>query len=247
VESPFARYVRPSRIPSETERTVGDWKPKPDLKYRMPQVFTLPLFPLGLVIYPAEQASLHIFESRYREMVSDCIERDLPFGILLSQEGKMAQVGCSAKISSIATRYEDGRLDIVVQGEERFRLLELIDRKSYLMGKAEAIVEPREPVHVDLRERVITQHMRLLELAGRTVRPYLYEGDAGISYVIAHNAGLSLDQKQEVLEMLTENERIRYLTRHLETLIPQVEKIEDVRRRVQSNGHFKDFPPPGDS
>ncbi|MEZ4700898.1 MAG: LON peptidase substrate-binding domain-containing protein [Rhodothermales bacterium] len=208
----------------------------------MAQEFTIPLFPLGMVLYPAEQLSLHIFEPRYREMVADCLETDLPFGIVYTSEGKMAQIGCTARISNVPTRYEDGRMDIVVVGEKRFRVRELFDDRAYLQGRVETVVEPREPLRVDLRERVITQHMRLLELAGRTVRPYLYESDEGISYFIAHNAGLNLDQKQEVLEMLTENERIHFLTRHLESLIPQVEQVEDVRKKVQSNGHFKDFP-----
>jgi ATP-dependent Lon protease len=209
----------------------------------MAKAYTLPLFPLGMVLYPAEQTTLHIFEIRYREMVADCLAKESPFGVLYTNEGKMAQIGCTARITAVPTRYEDGRMDIVVTGERRFRVIELMEAHSYLTAKVETVIEPDEPLQVDLRERVITQHMRLLELAGRTVRPYLYQNDDGVSYFIAHNSGLDLDQKQGVLEMLTENERIRFLTRHLEALIPQVEQVEDVRRRVQSNGHFKDFPP----
>ena len=145
-------------------------------------------------------------------------------------------------LSPTLENFANGEMDIVVTGERRFRVIELMEAHSYLTAKVETVVEPDEPLQIDLRERVITQHMRLLELAGRTVRPYLYQNDDGVSYFIAHNSGLDWDQKQGVLEMLSENERIRFLTRHLEALIPQVEQVEDVRRRVQSNGHFKDFP-----
>jgi len=85
--------------------------------------------------------------------------------------------------------------------------------------------------------------MKLLELAGRTVRPTLYEGVERLSFVLAQNAGLNTVQKQEVLELPSENERIEYLIRHFENLIPRIEQREDVRRRIRSNGHFKDFPP----
>ena len=102
--------------------------------------------------------------------------------------------------------------------------------------------EPAEDVQRPLAERAITQHMRLLELAGRAIRPSLYTTPF-VSYVIAHNAGLTNGQKQEVLELLTENLRIAYLVAHLEALIPRVEKEEDTRRKVQSNGHFRDFLP----
>ena len=81
------------------------------------------------------------------------------------------------------------------------------------------------------------------ELAGRTVRPSLYENQSLLSYLIAPNAGLKPQQKQEILELLSESQRISYLILHFETLIPKVERMDEVRRKIQSNGHFKDFPP----
>lgn len=209
----------------------------------MAQPKNIPVFPLGLVLYPKELLPLHIFEERYREMIAFCLDEEASFGVLLMQEGKMADVGCEAKIDRVVTTYEDGRMDIIVEGTQRFRVRELQSTKSYMTATIDEIREPDEPVKVDTRERVITQHMRLLELAGRKVRPTIYQNLDGISFFIAHNVGLSFEQKQKVLEMLTENERIVYLATHLESLIPKVEQYEDVRKKVQSNGHFKDFPP----
>lgn len=198
----------------------------------------LPLFPLEVVLYPGEQLPLHIFEPRYRRLVTRCLEEDRPFGIVLAEAGKLAQVGSLARITRVLARYGDGRMDILVTGEDRFRIVQLYSDEPYLTADVERIVEPWEVPERALRERLITQHMRLLELVGRTVRPSLYENVRYLSYVIAPNAGLTVQQQQEVLELLTENERVAYLVSHLERLLPQVEQMEAVRRRVQSNGHF---------
>lgn len=203
----------------------------------------LPLFPLGIVLYPRERVPLHIFEPRYKEMIEYCLDEERPFGVVLFDDGKIAEVGCTASVYRIVNRYSDGRLDIVVQGEERFRVQHIHQVRSFLTADVEKITEPREPVKSELKERAITQHMKLLELAGRTVRPSLYQDVREISFVLAHNAGLTLQQKQAVLEMVRENERIAYLVEHFENLIPRVEHMDDVRRKIQSNGHFKDFPP----
>lgn len=209
----------------------------------MGHLHRLPLFPLGLVLYPGERTPLHIFEPRYKEMVGYCLDEDAPFGVVLFEEEEMADIGCTARIVNVAQTYDDGRMDIVVEGERRFRLLDLYDDESYLTVDGETIDEPEETPKRNLQQRLITQHMRLLELAGRTVRPSLYQDVKALSYVIAPNAGLSSQQKQDVLEILTENERVAYLVDHLEALIPRVRQMEDLRRRIQSNGHFKDFPP----
>ena len=203
----------------------------------------LPLFPLGLVLYPEERLPLHIFEPRYKEMPEGCLATGSPFGIVFFDEGKMAQVGCTARITHVLERYEDGRMDLLVGGETRFEVIKIYDDEPYLTADVEMIEEPEEPPQQDILERVITQHMRLLELAGRTVRPSLYENQSLLSYVIAPNAGLTPQQKQEILEIRAENKRIDYLIGHFESLIPKVERMDELRRRIQSNGHFKDFPP----
>ncbi|MEM8484077.1 MAG: LON peptidase substrate-binding domain-containing protein [Bacteroidota bacterium] len=208
----------------------------------MSEATIIPIFPLELVLYPSEQLPLHIFEERYREMVAYCLEDEAPFGILLVNEGKMANIGCTAHIEQVVTKYDDGRLDIIVHGMQRFRVEEVFENKVYMTASIDFLREPDEPVKNDMRERVITQHMRLLELAGRKVRPTTYQNLTGVSFFIAHNAGLKPNQKQEILELNSENERISYLAGHLEMLIPRVEEFEDVRKKVQSNGHFKDFP-----
>lgn len=209
----------------------------------MGHIHSLPLFPLGLVLYPNERLPLHIFEERYKELTHYCLDEEAPFGIVLFDDGQMAEVGSTARIQDVVNRYEDGRMDIVVVGQDRFRLHQLYDEESYITADVEILEEPDEELDFQLRERVITQHMKLLELAGRTVRPGLYQDVDRLSFVLAQNAGLDSAQKQEVLELDSENERIEYLIEHFKALIPRVEQRDDVHRRIRSNGHFKDFPP----
>lgn len=210
----------------------------------MDSIDSLPLFPLSLVLYPSEQVSLHIFEERYKDLTAYCLEHDVPFGIVRAGDDAWADVGTTARIDRVVKQYEDGRSDIVVQGEERFRIEAVHDgQASYYTADVTLVTDEDAAVDLDLKERVITQHMKLLELAGRTVRPDLYEDVDRLSFVLAQNGALDGEQKQELLEFRTESERIRYLIHHFESIIPRIEQQEGVQRRIRSNGHFKDFPP----
>lgn len=208
----------------------------------MASIDSLPLFPLDLVLYPNEERSLHIFEERYKALTEYCLEHDVTFGVVW-EDDERARIGTTARIDRVVNRYEDGRMDIVVQGEERFRIESVHERESYDTADVTLLDDEDEAVDLDLKERLITQHMKLLELAGRTVRPDLYEDVDVLSFVLAQNAALDDGQKQEVLQLTSENERIRYLIHHFESLIPRLEQQEGMKRRIRSNGHFKDFPP----
>jgi ATP-dependent Lon protease len=199
----------------------------------------LPLFPLGIVLYPGESVPLHIFEYRYREMLRHCLETEEPFGIVLVEDERMASVGCTAQVERILQRYEDGRLDVIVRGGERFRIEEVRQERAYLTATARPYETPEPLPDAAARERVITLHMKLLELSGETLRPHIYEGPKQVSFVVAQNAGLDLPRKQELLELRSEQERLDFLATHLEQVIPEVERARDQARRIRSNGHFK--------
>ncbi len=82
-------------------------------------VTRIPLFPLGLVLFPRQTVPLHIFEPRYRLMTRQCIETRSPFGIVFVQDGNIAQTGCSALVVKTLNAYEDGRSDILTLGQKR--------------------------------------------------------------------------------------------------------------------------------
>ncbi len=201
----------------------------------------LPLFPLGLVLLPGEPVPLHIFEPRYKEMVRVCIDGDRPFGIVYASESKLASVGTTARIERVVQRYEDGRLDVVAVGEDRFEVVEVHRDLSFLS----ADVRPVEDAPGDdaaARQSAIARHLKLLEMAGETPNPQRYETDMPLSFVIGRNAGLDLDDKQDLLEETTEAERIRQLAEHLGALLVRLEQARAFRDRARGDGHAEGFP-----
>ena len=204
----------------------------------------LPLFPLGIVIYPDEPVPLHIFEPRYRDMVKRCLAEDRPFGIVYATEEEIAEVGCTARVRRILNKYDDGRLDIVASGEERFRIVEVFRDQPYLTADVATfgIDDTTEDVDTNSRERVITLHIKLLEMAGEEMRTSVYENAQSVSLVVARNAGLEMEQKQELLEMTTEDERVAYLIEHFKNLFARVEQAQEMNRLAQGDGHSTGFP-----
>ena len=206
----------------------------------------LPLFPLGVVLLPGEPVPLHIFEPRYKEMVRVCIDGDRPFGIVYASEEKVAEVGCTARIERVAARYDDGRLDIVAVGEQRFRVDEIYRDLVYLSADVAAVEDAASDDDPGARQAAIARHMKLLEMAGGEPRPDRYDQSVPVSFVIGRNAGLDLADKQRLLEMNLEAERIRFLSDHLGALLVRLEKAREVRDLARGDGHADGMPDLGD-
>lgn len=202
----------------------------------------LPLFPLGIVLLPGEPVPLHIFEPRYKEMVRVCIDGDRPFGIVYASEEKVAEVGCTARIERVAARYDDGRLDIVAVGEQRFRVDAIHRDLVYLSAEVEAVEDAEAEDDAGARQAAIARHMKLLEMAGEPPKPQRYDQSLPVSYVIGRNAGLDLADKQRLLEMDREADRIRFLSDHLGSLLVRLEKAREFRDRARGDGHAEGFP-----
>ncbi|OZC02147.1 LON peptidase substrate-binding domain-containing protein [Rubricoccus marinus] len=198
----------------------------------------LPLFPLGLVLLPGEPVPLHIFEPRYREMVALCLKEDRPFGILYASESGMSQVGTTAWIRRVVTRYEDGRLDIVVVGEARFRLAAIHRDQSFLSADVIPIEDDAaSPEDAAIRQRVITQHMKLVEMAGEEVRPGLYDPPPEVSFIVGRHAGLELPDKQSFLETQSEGGRLSLLADHFSGIIKRVRRAKHLHDLSRGDGH----------
>src|SRR5262245_51929210 len=83
----------------------------------------LPLFPLDVVLYPGQPLPLHIFEDRYKEMIGECLDSKSEFGVVRLKDNAIPNVGCTATITNVVKRYDDGRLDIETTGLRRFEVL----------------------------------------------------------------------------------------------------------------------------
>src|SRR5665809_14975 len=106
------------------------------------------LFPLDVVLLPGERVPLHIFEERYKELIAECLENSDEFGLLLAEEAELRTIGTSASVIEVLNRYDDGRMDVVVEGRDRFRVTRVADTRSYLtaelqpFGDSEAGADP---------------------------------------------------------------------------------------------------------
>ena len=193
------------------------------------------LFPLGLVLLPTEQVPLHIFEPRYRELIGECLERDEPFGLVFADDDGLRRVGTLTAVVEVTDRFEDGRLNIVVEGRERFRLVELTDGRSFHTGTIEPLDEVDDPPTDEDVERALAVFRRLVELTGAEVEiPTDVAGQP--SFVIGSRFELAPELKLELLEESRERVRLVRLCEILETLAEAVERQREVAALAQKNG-----------
>ena len=202
----------------------------------------IPIFPLGIVVYPGEQLNLHIFELRYKQLITECFETKKPFGIPPVIDNKMNETGTLIKVLEITNVYDDGKMDIKTEGLEVFTVLELIKELPEKLYSG-AIVS--YPENIEMGNRVLMQNIvaairelhKLLKISKEFKKP-----DAALwSYDVAHHAGLSLAEEYELLQLLHELQRQEYLKRHLKKVIPVIAEMETLKERVQLNGHFKNL------
>lgn len=202
---------------------------------------TLPLFPLNVVLLPRSSLPLHIFEDRYKTLIGECRARQSDFGMTLVTGKRMAHTGCSAAVVEVTREYPDGRLDIVAQGRRRFRLLSYDPaRAPYLTGVVEYVDDAIEDQDRDLAAQTIELFNRLVEVAFKGKVGPIPPSDAGLtlSYVMAQKAGLDVSQRQHLLEQVSENERLRFLRKHFDELIPRLEKAEEIERVLRGDGYL---------
>lgn len=196
----------------------------------------LGLFPLGIVLLPTEQIPLHIFEPRYRELIGQCLISGEEFGLVLAdQDGGLAEIGTRARVTEVLEQFDDGRLNVVVQGGERFRLLELTEGRDYQTAEVEPVEDLDDPASPDEVARTLALFDRLLELTGEIVeRP---EPDAEqVSFEVAARFELAPELKQGLLSLVSERERIEMLVEVLQAAAASVERGQEIAARAVRNG-----------
>jgi len=196
----------------------------------------LPLFPLEVVLFPGVPLPLHIFEPRYKEMIGECLANSAPFGVVRVLEEGIAEVGCTAEITTVTKEYPDGRMDLVAEGRKRFEVLELNQERSFL--RAEVLMVPDEPDVAAEAERVraIEFHLQILSLAG-AVQDLSAADQSMLSFYLAGSLPLDLDFKQKLLVMRSERERIGAVAAYLENILPKLRRAAQARQKAGGNGH----------
>jgi Lon protease-like protein len=198
-----------------------------------------PLFPLGIVALPTESVPLHVFEERYRTMVEECMDGESEFGIVWLSDDELKQVGCACEIDRVLAREDDGRLTILVRGTRVFRLLQRQDDLAYPAGIVEFLAEREEPADGEIAQEA---HELYAELVDQATDRTLGEQElaAMTAYNMAATVDFGTDAKQELLELRSENARMRLLTMLFRAAIKQLELSERAQLRARSNGkvHF---------
>lgn len=203
----------------------------------------IPIFPLGVIVYPGEDLNLHIFEPRYKQLIKDCTDQKKSFGIPAVIEKKLQDHGTLVEITEISKIYDNGEMDIKTRGVQVFRILELIKEIPDKLYSGAIVNYPdnHRQGKPALMQKVIAGVHDLHKLL-KVTKEYKKKEEELTSYDIAHHVGLSLQQEYELLALFDEKQRQEYLKRHLAKVIPTVAVMEQLKEKIKLNGHFKDLP-----
>ena len=197
-----------------------------------------PLFPLGMVALPGELIPLHIFEERYKTMIDECIGSEREFGIVWLSDDGLREVGCACAIDRVLERLEDGQINLIARGTRPFRVLERQGHLPYPAGVIEFVEDRDDEVDADLARGA---HEAYAELVKRATdrEPDTDELESMTAYAMAATVDFGLDAKQGLLDMRSENARLRLVTRLFRAAIKRLELVDRVQERAQSNGKVR--------
>ena len=196
-----------------------------------------PLFPLGLVLLPGEQVPLHIFEERYKQMIGECLDEEREFGILWLADDALKDIGCTARITRVLERFDDGRMNIVVEGATPFRLERRIGELAYPAGDIELLDDDPGDDEAAL-ERARKSYADLVEQVTDT-RPEpeaLAELDA---YGMAATLDIAASAKQALLELRSEPARLEQLEALFDEALKRIRTATRVAEQASGNGHLR--------
>jgi Lon protease-like protein len=197
-----------------------------------------PLFPLGIVALPSEVVPLHIFEERYKTMIGECLESDSEFGIVWLSDDGLRPVGCACEVTEVLDRAEDGRMNVLVRGTRPFRILERQEDLPYPAGEVEFVTDDGEEPDAEVREAAHDVYAKLVEQATDR-RPDEEDLAAMSAYEMAATVDFGLDAKQGLLDLRSENARLRLLTRLFRSAAKRLDFAERAQERARSNGKVR--------
>jgi Lon protease-like protein len=194
------------------------------------------------VLLPGLPLPLHIFEERYKQMIGECLENRDVFGLVAYTGSQIKSMGCTARVTEVLKRYDDGRMDIMTVGEQRFVITEQDESKAYLQGWVEFFDDDEEELEDRDRElalKGLILHNELSRLLGAEAP---YDGSGAmelkeISFVLAGSQGFSLEEKQVFLQLTSTRQRIHKTVPALEKLIERYKLTMEIKRIIGGNGH----------
>lgn len=211
-------------------------------KWNDPMKNIIPIFPLGLVVFPNSSYPLHIFEERYKRMINECLHTNSNFGIVALIDEEFSKVGSIVKISHLIKTYDNGEMDIIVTGIERFKILEVIKTPN---GYFTAEVETYEDQYISmdnvLIEEMIFSFEKILTRLNFKLDEAFWKKLELVnlkSFKLAEKSGLTLEQQQELLLMDNENKRAEYLIKYFNSLYMQIEDNSIIQNIIMGDGYI---------
>jgi Lon protease-like protein len=196
----------------------------------------LGLFPLPIVLVPTERIPLHIFEPRYRELIEECVENDTDFGLVLATgDGAVHEIGTRAAVLEVIEVLDDGRMNVVVEGRDRFRLLELTSGRAFTTGLVEPVIDEDDQPTTEEVERALEVFHELAETSESDVD--VPEPDVPLlDFELAARVDFAVDSKQALLAMTSPKLRMQRLAELLESALEAVQLEQTMRERASQNG-----------
>lgn len=197
-----------------------------------------PLFPLGIVALPTELVPLHIFEDRYRTMMGECLERESEFGILWLADDGLRETGCACAITDVLERMDDGRLNLLTRGTRPLRVLSRQEDLPYPAGTVAFLADAEEDADPAAGEDARAAYAELVEHV--TDRPPDPDELAVMSaYAMAATVDFGAPPKQSLLDLRSENARLRLLARLLRRARQRMDETGRAEARARSNGKVR--------
>jgi len=202
----------------------------------------IPIFPLSIVVYPGENLNLHIFEPRYKQLINECVKGKKLFGIPAVIDNHMQDFGTLMKITELTTVHDNGEMDIKTEGEKVFRVLEVIKEIPDKLYSGAIVNYPANHTkgNPEVMRRLLNSIKELHKLL-KVKKEFKNEEHHLSTYDVAHHVGLSLQEEYEFLNLMDERQRQEYLKRHLAKVIPMVGEMEQLKKKIKLNGHFKNL------
>jgi Lon protease-like protein len=201
-------------------------------------VSEFPLFPLGLVALPSETVPLHIFELRYRTMIRECIDSETEFGIVWMSDDGLRDIGCACEVERILEEMEDGRFNVVTRGTRPFRVVERQAHLAYPAGLVEFLDDDEEEPDDEALERALAVYADLVKRATDQA-PERSELDGLDAYGMAATVDFGVDAKQGLLELRSENARLKLVTRLFRAASKRLDFVDRAQARARSNGKVR--------
>jgi Lon protease-like protein len=194
------------------------------------------LFPLELVLLPGERVPLHIFEDRYRELIGECLSDGAEFGLILETEDGLREIGTSTAVVELIDTFEDGRMNVLVEGRARFRIVELTQGRSFQTAEIETLEDDGDPPTGDEIAQTLSAFRRLVTVADADEIEEPDPDSSVLSFELAARVDFGHELKQELLEVRSERARLRRLSELLEHAVAALAREQEVRTRASGNG-----------